>query len=175
MVNSSHRSWNPLLSAMDGDDSLAATKLLSRITPKVQDLRSITGEIVLASKYPSEPTLSEIQENLELFVEVCELLQHQLSSYDVDILLEPLSTATGKYEPQKRFWLSFCNILGLWLENIEKSSSYLQSEQKLRNNWFGKIFAGPKLTCLNEEVLLAAKVSKSHFQDAQLVTALLNL
>lgn len=160
---------------MDGDNSLAATKLLSRITPKVQDLRWITGQIALASKYPSEPTLSDVQENLDLFVEACELLLHQLSSYDVDILLGPLPSATGNYEPQKRFWLSFCDILGLWLENIEKCTSYLRSEQKLRNNWFGKFFAGPKLTCLNDEVLLAARAPKSHFQDAQLVSALLNM
>ena len=160
---------------MDGDDSLAAVKLLSSIVPKVTDLKSISEAIILASKYPSEPTLSDLQETLELFTDACELLLHQLSCYDVDVLLQPLQTATGDNQPQKCFWSSFCPILGLWLKNVEKFITYLRSEQNLRRNWFGKLIAGPKLTNLNEELLGALKVSEGHFEDAQLITALLNL
>lgn len=71
--------------------------------------------------------------------------------------------------------MSLCDVLRLWVKNMEASSAYLQSEQRFRNHWAGKLLAGPKARSYNEELVFVEGMSTAIMQDAQMIIALINL
>lgn len=128
---------------------------------------TVTQAIILATK-TADPTLEKIQKGLSCFADHCSLLSLQFS--------DPGGLQGLAPKPRiSKYWFCVRELVTMWHENMADVSQKLLKNQSLRAAPVSWIFASSMLTRNDPRMWSVEAAAESYMQDAQLLTALLNL
>jgi hypothetical protein len=152
---------------MEKVDNSTLAQAASKISAVAHEAAKITQDILYNIKV-GDLTLENIRKDLSCFADACHLLTLQLSDTGS---LEGLAAK----DVSDKHWFFVHDVCKLWLKNMEDSLVRLRKDQKLRAGRIGWIFPSHLVTRYDVRLWYVEAIAGGHLQDAQLITALLNL
>ena len=152
---------------MEKVDISSIVHMVSKTSAAAKEATKITQDILYTIKL-GDPTLEKIRKDLSCFADACDLLLLQLSEAGS---IEGLAAE----DVSDKYWFCVSEVCKLWLKNVEDSVQRLRKDKKLWAGRIGRILPSHMVTQYEVRLWYVEAIAGGHLQDAQLVTALLNL